>query len=355
MSALNIPNMRYSSRMDDNKARGVLLEALRIARGLTQNALADESGISQASLSKVESGNLEIDAERWGKLAEALGVPISAFEAATGDVAVARTFHRKQRSTPAAEVKKIGADIALTSRRIHDLVGARTTTLQRHDLEDGFVTPQEVARNVRADLGLGTEPIRDLTKVIESAGVWVLKWPLDSVQVDAIASWPEASAPVILIGDHVSPERLRFTMAHELGHAVMHDSDSSGAQEHEADAFAGEFLLPTAELRKSWPKEPNLEALIELKRIWGMSLSALIRRAHDGGLLTEQQYRDWSIRLSTSGMHRREPAPLDSEHPTALASAVRGELDKGHSVDELAARAHMEPREFSSTFLEALV
>lgn len=333
-------------------ARGSLLETVRLSRELTQMYVANATGISQATLSKVESGTFEIDPDKWRLIAQVLGVPVEAFETATSELYPARIFHRKRKTTPLGAVKKIGADLALTGRRIDDLLGAPRTRLKRHDLEDGFVTPQEIAAIVRNEIGAGSGPIDNLTGVIEAAGVWILRWPLDTLQVDAIASWPEDAAPVILIGDHVAPERLRFTMAHEIGHAVMHDSETSEAQEREADAFAGELLLPSHALRNEWPTVPDLDSFIELKRRWGVSLSALIRRAFDTALLDENQYRDWSIRLSTSGMHRREPAPLDAEQPRALANAVAAAISTGSSIEDLAARAHMDPLEFESIFLE---
>ncbi|MGV2982070.1 XRE family transcriptional regulator [Microbacterium sp. AGC85] len=340
--------------METNPARGALVEALRLARGFTQADMARRVKISQSTLSKVESG-ADIDDARWEELAQALGVPVSAFKMVDPNLAPVHIFHRKQRSTPKGAVNKVGADIALMKQRLSDLLGPRTTPLRRFDLEDGFITPQDVARLVRNDLGLGIDPITNLIAVLEDAGAIIVRWPLESIRVDAVAAWPVNSAPVILVGEHVTAERQRFTMAHELGHAVMHIHDhveeATAGQEKEADSFAGEFLLPWVALRKEWPTPPTLDALVTLKRRWGISLAALIHRAHDTGLLTEDEYRDWSIEMSTTGMHRREPAPLPRENPMALGSVIQEAINGGASVGELAARAHMHEIEFSSTFL----
>lgn len=342
----------YAQPMPDLPPRSTLLETLRLSRGLTQMELSHVTGIPQATLSKVESGSMELDLARWHSVASALGVPADAFLTVTTSVTPDRVFHRKRKSTPISAIRKIGADLALTRQRIDDLLGAPPTKLRRQDLDDGFVTPQEVARAVRDELDLGTDPIGDLTALVERAGVLILRWPLETLQVDAIAAWPEDSAPVILVGEHVAPERLRFTMAHELGHAVMHDGEPTEEREREADAFAAELLLPAERVRSEWPTHPTLESLIPLKRRWGISLSALIRRASDTGILDERSYREWNIRLSTSGMHRREPEPLEPERPRALTDAIQTALSSGFTVEELAAKAHMHPQEFSLTFLE---
>jgi Zn-dependent peptidase ImmA (M78 family) len=339
------------------RARGSLLETLRLARGLTQVELAQLTEIPQATLSKAESGALELEEERWDTVADVLRVPVSAFLDVENQIEPALVFHRKQRTTPQSAVRRIGADAALTQQRINNLLDFPESKLVRHDLEDGFVTPQEVARSVREELDVGADPIDDLTSLVEHAGAIVLFWTLDSLQVDAIATWPAGAAPIILIADHVSTERQRFTMAHELGHAVMHgapveDAKEMDRREKEADSFAAEFLLPAAQLRQEWPASAELERLIELKRRWGISLSALIRRAADADLLSEREYRDWSIRLSTSGMHRREPSPMAAELPSKLIGAIREEIERGVSIDQLAARAHMFSPEFQTTFLE---
>lgn len=347
----------YAEGVNNFRARGSLLETLRLARGLTQVELAELTGVPQATLSKAESGALELEAERWDTVADVLRVPVSAFLDVEDQIMPALVFHRKQRTTPQSAVRRIGADAALAQQRINNLLRLPESKLRRHDLEDGFVSPQEVAILVREELGVGANPIEDLTSLVEQAGAIVLFWALDSLQVDAIATWPIGTAPIILIADRVSTERQRFTMAHELGHAVMHGAPVEEAKEmdrreKEADSFAAEFLLPAIQLRREWPAAVQLERLIDLKRRWGVSLSALIRRAADADLLSERDFRDWSIRLSTSGMHRREPAPMAAEAPRKLIGAIREEMGRGVSIDQLAARAHMFGPEFQTTFLE---
>lgn len=338
--------------MSNSKARGELLEALRLSRGLTQVQVSDVTQISQATLSKLESGQAEVDGDKWDQLADLLGVPGSAFYDVKGSVAPARIFHRKRKTTPQTAVRKVGAELALARLRVNDLLGGQRTALRRHDLDGGFNTPQEIALLVRDELGVGREPISDVVALLESAGTVVLRWPLEAIQVDAVASWEDDTVPVILIGEHVPADRQRFTMAHELGHAVMHDTDATEEQEREADAFAGEFLFPGERLRDEWPASASLETLIPLKRRWGLSLAALVRRALDLSLISEREYRAWNINLSTSGMHRREPEPTERENPTALSVAIRAALDSGSSLDALASRAYMYPREFELTFLE---
>jgi len=341
----------YDLIMPTPSAAKSYLETLRMARGVTQVELAAATGISQATLSKVERGGASLDKGRWSKVAEVLGVPESAFEQ---DLPVEPdlVFHRKRKSAPKAALNKIAADLALTRRRVETIIGVKSTTLRRRSLEDGYYTPGEIARKVRKDLQLGDGPIEDLVTLLESAEVIVLRWPLETLQVDAIAAWPRDGSPVILVGEHVTAERQRFTMAHELGHAIMHDGEATDAQESEADDFAAEFLFPAKQVVKEWVAGSELDDLICIKQKWGISLAALIRRGYDCSQLSDREYRSWNVRLSTTGMHRREPSPRPAENPRALRDAIARAEAAGITRELLAERAHMHAPEFIETFLE---
>lgn len=328
------------------------LEILRVSRGVTQVQLAAATGISQATLSKVESHSATLDDERWAIIAAELGVPVSAFSGEQKPVEPDLVFHRKRKTTPKSALNKVAADLALTRLRVETIVGSEATTLRRHDLEDGYYTPGEIARKVRKELGLGDRPVPNLVAVLEDAGVIVLRWPLETLQVDAIAAWPATSSPVILVGEHVQAERQRFTMAHELGHAILHTGEATEQQEKEADEFASEFLFPAKQVARDWKPDSELDDLIPLKRKWGISLAALIRRGYDCAQLGEREYRSWNVRLSTTGMHRREPEPRPIENPRALRDAIARAENAGITRALLAERAHMHPHEFAAIFLE---
>lgn len=46
-----------------------------------------------------------------------------------------------------------------------------------------------------------------------------------------------------------NPARLNFTLAHELGHILLHHSDDTAADEAEANCFAGHLLCPAPVIR----------------------------------------------------------------------------------------------------------
>ena len=65
--------------------------------------------------------------------------------------------------------------------------------------------------------------------------------------------------------------RRRFTIAHEIGHLLLGHTHSDHADdshnEKEANAFAGELLIPTALIKKDCKKSLDIEALAGLYNV----------------------------------------------------------------------------------------
>jgi Zn-dependent peptidase ImmA (M78 family) len=177
------------------------------------------------------------------------------------------------------------------------------------------------ATEVRRAWGLGQGPIPNVVKLLQSKGVIPCIVPPTCREVDAFSAWHAGRPLVFLVGDQQGA-RMRFDAAHELGHLIMHADVNPGGHEVERDAhrFAGAFLVPREQFQAEWPRWLNWEQIFELKRRWGVSASALVRRAYDLRLLSEPSYRRANIRL------RQEVAPdlreAPPEYPTILDKSV---------------------------------
>lgn len=320
---------------------------------MTQQQLAKRAGMSQAALSKLESGLADFDLERAARLADELNLRPSFF-ASTNASAEARVFHRKQASLPIGADKRIRAEATLVHIQLTSLLSDRLPPLRLSRVplpEDGDFDATDVARRVRVELGLGTEPIDDLVGVLESAGVIVEPTDLRSVRVDAIAAWPTDGAPLIVLNDAAPGDRQRFTLAHELGHAVMHDLPSE-TQETEADEFAAEFLMPAAAIREEL-RDLSPASLARLKSKWKVSMAALARRGRDLGTMSDSAYRRFNVEMSATGMNRTEPVTISAERPQLARKLVAGMIADGLPVGTLTDRSMMSDGEFRHRFLEA--
>ncbi|HLK79689.1 MAG TPA: ImmA/IrrE family metallo-endopeptidase, partial [Streptosporangiaceae bacterium] len=209
------------------------------------------------------------------------------------------------------------------------------------------VRPQEAARATRSALGIEEEaPIPHLTRTLERAGVYVavldFSAELHAKHHDAFSTWVGPTLDWALIGVRATSswERTRLSVAHEVGHLVMHYIRRDGDIESEAYAFGAELLLPSTILRERWPGSPTLMSLLPLKRTWGMSLASLIEHGYRNGLLNPVQrtnlYKQLSNkkdrrtgerwRIREPGWHEREP-----ERPKLIAKVAEAAF--GSDVD----------------------
>ena len=114
---------------------------------------------------------------------------------------------------------------------------------------------------------------------------------------------------------------MRLTLAHELGHLVMHEHPTED-MEREADRFAAEFLMPEQDVAlELYPM--SLERAAALKTRWRVSMAALIRRARDLGKLTTWQYKNLFVQLGRLGYRTNEPNPIAFEEPEFVNTIIR--------------------------------
>jgi Zn-dependent peptidase ImmA (M78 family) len=85
-----------------------------------------------------------------------------------------------------------------------------------------------------------------------------------------------------------------MSVAHELGHLILHRYVTSGTQELETNAysFASELLMPSnAILGDLTAEKLNLFRFAKLKSTWGVSMQALTRRSRELEVINDRQYR----------------------------------------------------------------
>ena len=198
--------------------------------------------------------------------------------------------------------------------------------------------PEEAARLVRSEWGLGDGPLPHLLRLMENHGVLVVFSPSQTASVDAY-SFDSARRPVVILNplkrDYY---RQRFDLAHELGHLVMHADAEPGGRivEEQAHRFASELLMPEEQIAPVLPSAINASAwasLARLKEQWGVSQQALLFRARRLGVLGDVSYRNAMTTVSARGWRRNEPGQVKVlEQPSLLPRAV--ELLVAEGIDE---------------------
>jgi Zn-dependent peptidase ImmA (M78 family)/DNA-binding XRE family transcriptional regulator len=288
----------------------------RKRRKLTARALASAIGVSPITISRLENGANEPEDDTVYALATALAFPRAFFFADEVDELPAGAASFRSLSSMSAKERDAALSAGTIAYLFHDWVAERFN-LPEGDIPDvrEDATPEAAARIVRAQWGLGEQPISNMVRLLESNGVRVFSLCEDTKNVDAFSCW-RGDRPFIFLNTFKSTERSRFDAAHELGHLVMHrhgaPQDSRQA-ESEADRFASAFLMPADDVMSRIRYVPGLDSLVSYKRRWGVSVAALNYRLHKLGIVSEWQNRSLNVELSSRGYRRQEPEGLPPE------------------------------------------
>ncbi len=300
---------------------------------LTQAELAGEVGIAQPTIAHIEGGFFQPSQSVVEAIATRLGFPMSFFERADPpNFPLGSLLFRSHRSIASAEkveahrLGQLGFEISIVlSKRVRNKI-----TLRLPQIVDEPSDYIQAAQLTRSALGLSPEvPIPNLVKAVEQSGAVVVTLPTAFEHCDAYSLWVnvpsyqptfETKKPLIALSNEVPGDRLRLSLAHELGHLVMHQSISSSSAEIEEEAykFAAELLLPEVPIRQQITPPVTLTSLSVLKPIWGVSIQALIVRAHDLGIITERQHRYLYKQLNTHEWRTNEPIVIPTEKPRAM-------------------------------------
>jgi Zn-dependent peptidase ImmA (M78 family)/transcriptional regulator with XRE-family HTH domain len=323
--------------LDEPTANPQLLVAAREALGLTQTDLAGRltelanatPKISQGYVSRVEKGALAVTGERLALFARALGVTVDLLASETKLWALGEgcLYHRNRASTKASTLRVLHARINLLRLYLRRLTAAASLRLPTFEFTPmpvgGMDGPEDVARAVRARLGLPTGAVMSVVDVAEHLGALVVPIPLGGREVDATSLHPPGEPPIFVLNVDAPPDRQRFTLAHEIGHCVCAPGVGVDAEEM-AQGFAAELLMPASEVRADLMAAPITPArLLQLKSVWRVSAAALLRRAKDLAVITESRYRSVNARISALGWHTGEPDALPADRPTIVPTLVR--------------------------------
>ncbi|MET9225682.1 XRE family transcriptional regulator [Lentzea sp. NPDC003310] len=352
-----------------------MLVLARESRGWKQGdvarAMKDLDGaaskVSQAYVSRAESGKLTVGGDRLDLYANALLYPRELLVLDRGEVGAGAGLihHRRKQAVAAPELRRIHAVLNLTRLQLTGLFNGvpRSIDLKIPQITvDDLFSPEEAADAVRAEWGISGGPLDSVVSILEAAGGLVLARslvppaPLDSgnesVPVDAVSSCTPGDDPIVLLNAGTPGDRQRFTLAHELGHMVMHAVPHPD-QEKQANRFAAQLLMPARNIRSAFQGTVNLTLLMTLKEKWRVSMWALLRRAHTLGEISDWQYRTLAVEMTSLGYRTTEPNSLDPEKPAAVRAAVDWRLDHGHDVDSLASVTLLRPEEFTHLYLDS--
>jgi Zn-dependent peptidase ImmA (M78 family)/DNA-binding XRE family transcriptional regulator len=316
-----------------------MLALAREAVGLTQGVLAQQAGVSQALISKIEHGLEEPSNALLERMGAVCDVPARFFYQ-TDEVygeSIVDFFHKKRKTLPAKPLRKANAlanVVRLEAQRMLEPLEFDAATLPVFS-RDRY-TPDEAAQAVRAYWRVPAGPLPNLIALIEATANPVFAMDLGHEKLYAI-SMPGIDIHVIVLNSALPASAQRFALAHELGHLVMHNHTMPGMEmEEEAQAFASALLMPRDDIRPEL-RGLRFRDLGTLKNRWRASMAALIKRAHSLGAISDRQYRTFNIQLNgLPGGRKNEPGEFEPEHPRFMGHVLEHyQRENEYSIDNI--------------------
>lgn len=335
---------------------GAQLVAMRELLGWTQTEVAEATSISASALSQAERGDTTLSAANVVQVASLFKVSPEAFvERPEPEVDLVPQF-RHLRRTPRREQLKAERLVYATTRVLRVLQESVQfpEPFEFHSDVDpdrpiGEVADQveDVAAQTRAALDIPPDdPIGgEVIELLEAGGITVVRDPETDSDIDAYSAIIDG-LPIIVLdgGDDCVWDRDNFNLAHELGHLVMHRGNrrTPGTKTVEAQAhrFAGAFLGPAQALGPQLPSDIDWVRYLGLKRTWGLSMAALVRRAKDLDVIDDSTYTRAMKQRSAHGWRFEEPGSGDRAPQLPQFLCLGASLAE-MSPDQLADRAYL--------------
>jgi Zn-dependent peptidase ImmA (M78 family)/transcriptional regulator with XRE-family HTH domain len=336
--------------------RGFIGERLkegREGRGLTQTALASVLGVSRSAVSQYEKGVQTPRPEVMDSACQCLRLPLEYFRRERVEHSGA-IFWRSQAS--ATEIARNAAKRKLAW--LQDLTGYLREyidfpetnfpdfNLSQDPLRISMEEVERIALALRKYWGLGDGPLPGVMALLENNGVFISRDDLFLASLDGLSRWSRSDkTPFCLVASGKnSAARTTMDLLHELGHLILHrDLDQRYVSvplihkliETQAFAFAGAFALPEESFAGDL-YSLSLDSFVNLKKRWGVSIGAMIKRCETLNLTNESQAEKLWRTLSARGWRTEEP--LDNEipvdRPRLLARAIEIVLADGIQTKE---------------------
>ncbi len=332
---------------------GDRMRQARLASGMTLEEVAEHMDalghpITRAGLSKYERNKSTPGQAFLAALGNVLRVKTAFFVSEPG-VSIEWLGFRKQAKMPKSRQEQIKAfatqvvesQIWLQGTLYPDEKANFPARTSARSVEDA----ERVAESLRGKWNLGEGSIDSLTGMVEDRGGIVVSHGAMGTgrEFDGLAGWANETIPVAVVSNEVPDDRVRYTLAHELGHLLMDCAEVDPTEEEKlAHRFASALIVPAAVMRRELGRKRRRLAARELailKRKYGLSMQSLIRRAFDLQIIEASQYKALFAEFSRLDWRKKEPVEyVGDEKPARLLQMTLRAVTEGIITKERAER-----------------
>lgn len=345
---------------------GNRIKSARALAGLSLRQLANkmEGQASHNAIKKYEHGIMMPSSKVIIALADVLNVkPDYFFRPYT--VEIEKVEFRKKSRMHKKELSSIKEDVTNSIERYIELEQfLNIPSTFNNPLKDFVITDGEdvekAVNHLLTQWKVGFNALPNVIELLEDKGVKVIE--LDSNEdFDGLSGWANGTIPVIVVNKTYPNDRKRFTALHELGHLLLTFCPDIEAkvQEKLCHRFAGAMLIPNetfvSELGEN-RTSISLAELIAIKETYGISIQAIMARAKDLGVISEERYIKFRKWLSQDDNRRKEinlGEFLGREHSSRFRQLLyRAASEEIISMSKAANLANKKLADFRDEFFE---
>jgi Zn-dependent peptidase ImmA (M78 family)/DNA-binding XRE family transcriptional regulator len=344
---------------------GNRIKSARILAGKSLRELSAQLDgiVSHTAINKYEKGLLMPDGEVLIALSKALDVKTDYFLRPL-IVKISQIEFRKKNNLPIKKINSIKESIIDNVERYIELEGFL-------NLETSFNNPiselkisgtndvENAVEHLLEAWDIGINAIPNVIKLLEDKEIKVVEIEADD-KFDGLSGRANGNIPIIVINKKFPVERKRFTATHELGHLLMNFNPNINHKEIEklCHRFAGAMLLPKETLFNELGNKRtsiSLNELIFIKESYGISIQAIMARAKDLEIISNDQYVRFRIKVNQNENLKKEIGFGEfkgNEHSTRfkqlLYSATAEEII---SMSKAASLSNIKLAEFRDEFM----
>ncbi|MCR5784002.1 MAG: XRE family transcriptional regulator [Clostridia bacterium] len=352
--------------MERKKFNGARLKEALLFREMRLTELAVKTGISKQSLSNYANESNIPPYDNVVKIAQGLDFPTDYFmvedlcTTATDNIYFRSQTTATKTSQRAQEIKieyvakiyDVLTDyVELPELNLPKVSFEQNDNLAEVDFAKMIQQIEEAANQVRIQWKLGSGPIDNMQYILESNGIIVTSTRNAAAKIDAFSQkvrlgkgFDQGYVYVIALALGEKPiERLRFDMAHELGHILLHpwdesiedlDKDAFNAREKQANMFASALLLPKSSFtRDVLPYATEINYYKHLKKKWRVSIQAMMYRARQLEIISGNQFSYMMRQVSQNGWRKKEPGDVPGELNSTIFQSTLDALFDGEYLD----------------------
>lgn len=192
----------------------------------------------------------------------------------------------------------------------------------------------QLAVRIRDVYKLFDHPLPSAIRLLEDFGIYVIQLS-SNARIDGFAGLL-GDARVVVLNANLPNDRIRLNALHELAHHLYKDCISGPALSYEevekrAFEFASYLLIPDSELKRAFAIK-SMVRLVQYKERFGVSLAAMIYRAHKKNLISRTLYQRLWKDFARLGYRKNEPGNVIADRPVRMETLIDAAVRQNYTT-----------------------